>query len=602
MLKNPFRKSLVLGIIVLFFGVAIIPNINGNIIEITDENKLESKVIATSPSSMDVDWWPMFRHDSGNTGCSSSKAPNTNALIWQENIGDEIYSGVPIIVEDKLYISTSWYYDIQPPEPPFPQEKPPSPLKIFEALSAKKEEYFGGIYCLDADTGSLLWDYPMYAPNDPAVINGKVFVTDTDYYTYYSSLYCLNAETGNYVWQVPIYGWVTSSTIVAYEKIYLGCASFYGSGTFHCFDLNGNSLWTYTMPPSEFMFFTTPAVCDGRVYFYTIDLYSYYEGNLYCLDAETGQFLWSKPLCSLWYWPLGTSSPVCANGKVFAVEFDLYGYSGQLICFDAVTGSQQWAYNIGWSFTTPTFCDDSVYITAIDFYSYYCFIYCIDATSGTLIWKAPLPEYLFFSGSLVVADNKIYISPSGYYYYYSQDIYCLDADDGSYIWSYTLDYPTMSSPSIANKGVYIPDLMGNIYAFKTNNPPSTPSIDGRINGKAGKPYEYTFKSIDPDGDDVYYFIYWGDGTIVTWNGPYPSGEELTISHTWVEKDTYTVIAKAKDRYGAQSDWGALEVTMPKNQISADLTIILLLDKLTQRFPLLARIFYLIHSNRNTFLG
>jgi outer membrane protein assembly factor BamB len=559
-------------------------------------------VIAPSTSSIDVDWWPMFRHDSGNTGCSSSKAPNTNTINWQENIGNEIYTGIPIIVEDKLYISTNWYYNIQLPGSPGFQEKPPSPLKIFEALSVKKEEYFGGIYCLDADTGLLLWDCPMFAPNNPAVINGKVFATETNYYTYYSSLFCLNAETGDYVWQEPIYGWVTSSTIVDDEKIYLGCIDFYGeSGKFHCFDLNGNSLWTYTMPPSEFMFFTTPAVYDSRVYFYTIDLYTYNEGNLYCLDAETGQFLWSKSLFSWWYWMFGTSSPVCANGKVFAVDIDFYGYSGQLICFDAVTGNQQWSYNIGWSFTSPAFCDNCIFITGIDYYSsYFSSIYCIDATAGTLIWEAPLPEYMLFSSSPVVADNKIYILPSYYYYYYSQNIYCLDADDGSIIWSYLLDFPTMSSPSIANEHIYIPDSMGNIYAFKTNFPPSTPSIDGQINGKFGKPYEYTFKSVDPDGDDVYYLIYWGDGTIVTWNGPHPSGEELTISHTWAEKDTYAISAKAKDGYGKQSDWEKLEVTMPKNQISADLSIMLLLDKLTQHFPLLARIFYLIYSNGNTF--
>ena len=608
-------KKKILGIFVCMLLIAtalpVAGTINGNKPELKKENYTGNK---ESLITTDIDWWHMFRHDSGNTGCSSSKAPNTNELTWQKNIGEEIYTGVPVVVENKLYISTNWYYTFEPPEPPpleasnvqkpFPREKPRSLSKIFEAMNAQEEEYFGGVYCLDADTGTPLWDYPMSAPNDPAVINGKVYVTDSDYYGYSSSLYCLDAETGAYNWQEPIDGWVTSSTIVADEKIYLGCIDFYSySGTLHCFDLNGSSLWTYPMPTYEFMLYTAPAVCEGRVYFYTIDIYSYYNGNLYCLDAETGQYLWSKPISSLWYWWFGSSSPVCADGKVFAVDFDLYSYFGQLKCFNAVTGSSLWSYPIGLSSSTPAFCDNSVYITDMDLYSYNSWIYRINATSGTLIWKAPLPGYSYFftSASPVLADNMIYIVPSDFYYYSSNDIYCLDADDGGIIWSYSLDYPTFSSPSIANGQVYIPDLMGNIYAFgEANEPPSTPSIDGEISGKAGKPYEYTFKADDPDGEDVYYFIYWGDGIMEPWNGPHPSGGEVTISHTWEEKGTYNISAKAKDIYGAESDWGILEVTMPKNQISSVLTITLFLERLIQRFPLLARIFNLICSNGNAF--
>jgi len=62
------------------------------------------------------DWWPMFRHDAGNTGSTSSIAPNTNQLSWKEMISEEIFSASPVIVDDRLYISTGWYYGmLEPP-------------------------------------------------------------------------------------------------------------------------------------------------------------------------------------------------------------------------------------------------------------------------------------------------------------------------------------------------------------------------------------------------------------------------------------------------------------------------------------------------------
>jgi hypothetical protein len=99
-----------------------------------------------------------------------------------------------------------------------------------------------------------------------------------------------------------------------------------------------------------------------------------------------------------------------------------------------------------------------------------------------------------------------------------------------------------------------------------NNPPDTPEIDGPTEGTPGTEYEYTISAIEPDGDIVHFWIEWGDGTSNEWDGPYDSGEEIIVAHTWSERDTYTVRVKAKDGLGAESDWGTLDVTMPKISI------------------------------------
>jgi hypothetical protein len=52
---------------------------------------------------------------------------------------------------------------------------------------------------------------------------------------------------------------------------------------------------------------------------------------------------------------------------------------------------------------------------------------------------------------------------------------------------------------------------------------------------------------------------------VRWIGPYGSGEEVTINHTWSKRGNYNIKAKAKDALGAESNWGTLYVSMPKNK-------------------------------------
>jgi hypothetical protein len=105
-----------------------------------------------------------------------------------------------------------------------------------------------------------------------------------------------------------------------------------------------------------------------------------------------------------------------------------------------------------------------------------------------------------------------------------------------------------------------------VQTFTTllNTPPETPSIDGETNGKVGVSYSYTVVSVDPEGDDVSYFIDWGDTTNSSWVGPSSSGETVTISHTFTEKGTYIIKGKARDVYNVESDWGSLQVTMPKS--------------------------------------
>ena len=105
------------------------------------------------------------------------------------------------------------------------------------------------------------------------------------------------------------------------------------------------------------------------------------------------------------------------------------------------------------------------------------------------------------------------------------------------------------------------------YLYSLNRPPELPIITGPVKGKTGEEYDYKISTIDPDGDEIYYWIEWFQGCPgVNWDGPYKSGDEIIKTNSWTEKGTYTISVKAKDINGAESDWATLEVTMPKNKV------------------------------------
>ena len=88
-----------------------------------------------------------------------------------------------------------------------------------------------------------------------------------------------------------------------------------------------------------------------------------------------------------------------------------------------------------------------------------------------------------------------------------------------------------------------------------NHPPNPPEIDGPVCVKPGLTFEYTFNAVDPDGDNVSYFVEWGDGTSDGWAYYFPSGIDATFAHTWGKRTKNYIRAKAKDYpYEAESDW------------------------------------------------
>jgi hypothetical protein len=123
-----------------------------------------------------------------------------------------------------------------------------------------------------------------------------------------------------------------------------------------------------------------------------------------------------------------------------------------------------------------------------------------------------------------------------------------------------------------------------------NNPPDTPTIDGPSNGIINTPYTYTFNAEDPDGDDIYYYILWGDGYVEIWEGPFASGEDFVIDHTFQKEGTFTIEAKVKDYLDVESGVATLDVTIPRTRATYESLFLRIIECFPNAFPILRLLF------------
>ena len=158
----------------------------------------------------------------------------------------------------------------------------------------------------------------------------------------------------------------------------------------------------------------------------------------------------------------------------------------------------------------------------------------------------------------------------------------------------TLEYGTVYYWKIVAQDNHYRVTYGPVWQFTTeeNIPPNKPDIDGPIKGNVGIPVTYKFLAIDSDGDKIYYYIDWDDGNIEEWIGPWDSGLDITVSHTWASGGTYTIKAQCKDTKDGIGDWGDLTVTMSKD-ISLKTQLLQFFQNHQNLLPILRNLIWLL---------
>jgi len=390
------------------------------------------------------------------------------------------------------------------------------------------DTYFYALY----PNGTLRWRFKTgHYIKGPASIaeDGTIYVGSWDDYLY--ALY----PNGTMKWQYAVaYGTETNPSIASDGTIYVG-----GWETLWAIYPNGTLRWEFYLGSDRHIHMSSPAISA--------------EGTIY----------------------VGTNIGETSGGEIIAVNPD---------------GTERWRKRIAneWVDSSPSIAEDgTVYIgSAYDMGGGYLYAFgwteLVADAHGSYI--GIMNEPVQFTGS----------ASGGYppysYHWDFGDTETSEEQNPTHEYDTAGNYTVTLTVTDDNDSVAVDTTWALI--IEENNPPSAPIITGETEGYYGEEYIYTFVSTDPEDHDVWHYIDWGDETNSGWLGPHSSGQEITMSHTWDEENTYTLRAKAKDTLDVESPWSTLEISMPVNQPIQYPLIQWLLDRFPNVFPMLRQLFEL----------
>lgn len=245
---------------------------------------------------------------------------------------------------------------------------------------------------------------------------------------------------------------------------------------------------------------SSPRVSDGRVYFGCRD------GNLYCLDAETGKEIWKFRAGS----GIG-ASPAVERNRVFVGSYD-----GTFWCIDAASGKVIWRFRSGGRIVSSA----TVTGRNVLFGSYDRSLYCLSADDGSQKWKLETGGLVWCS-PLVLRDRCYFGSADGTFY-------CVLVSSGNLKWKRSLGRPIYSTPAGTPSSVCV-GTNGRVIHFldaEDGDELHRVEVGGEVRATLLVEGENAYSGAD---DGVVRCIRWSDGAR-TWNfrsgGPVRSAPAL----------------------------------------------------------------------------
>jgi len=441
--------------------------------------------------------------------------------------------------------------------------------------------------------------------------DGTIYIGSHDFYA-------INPD-GTLKWKYDTPGVIESSAAIDENGIiYVGTS--HGIPDYlYAFYPDGRLKWRFKVGE---LIFSSPAIGDdGSIYFGSEDdyIYALYPNGTLKWKYKTSVAVYSDPAIGL-------------DGTIYCGSHD-----GYLYALYPINGTLKWKYKTGdWVGRGPSIADDGmIYFGSWDGYLYACY------PNGTLKWKTG--GYLAGTTPVTGADGTIYVG--------NKKLYAIYPDNGTVKWSFdpgsdaiisggnpcissdgTIFFGThigetdggeliavnpdgterwrimlatdwiWSAPAIGSDGTiyvgscndgYHPGSCGYLHAIgkMDSNAPSAPEINGLKKIKPDIEYKYKFKSTSPIGNDIYYWIEWGDNKGTGWIGGYPSGEQITVSHKWPMEGIRTIKARAKDVNNLWGPWSYFEIEIPRTRVSYNSLFIRFLDVL----PMLEKLLTLIRA-------
>ncbi len=333
--------------------------------------------------------WGIYQKNIERTSVADYPEISNPKILWKTEIGIQGYLNNSIVIGKMVYVGSS-------------------------GLVHNKSDRKDGIYCLNAQTGQIIWHHK--TPNDAcgvAYSDGIVISTGDDGY-----LRGINAASGKQVWELNRRGPLYSQPLIISGKVFAGDAS----------------------------------------------------GSLLAVEAATGKLLWQTKLTSS-----NVRGGLSSDGKkIFAAFVDgtvaALDMDGKKV-WETQCDRKSFYDNSrepAEIYATPTVAGDKLIIPYIrDTYYDFPAIQALDKNTGKLLWEATdksetgISHGNIRSSVAVWKDFLLYGNP------YSNLLIALKANDGTYAWSVPMGvetWPHWPSPVVTKDMLYMGRNDGGFYA------------------------------------------------------------------------------------------------------------------------------------------
>ena len=530
--------------------------------------------------------WPMYCHDTRHTGRSEYSTANNpfDEKWWFKTTHENDYYWTPnfcfinIAGDGTIYLTDAngWIYAIYP-------------------------------------NGTLKWEFDYTKGHDtiwchPAIDNeGTIYMG-----TYYGDFYAINPD-GSFKWKYKSGdGIFASPTIDNNGVIYFGTSK---NSHLYAFNSNGTMRWKYKLISGCTC--SSPAITtNGTIYI------GDHAGYIYAIYSN-GTLKWKVKLLNNHLVPNPPS--IAEDGTIYVATCYNEETKSYLFALDPIDANVKWKYEIGSNYhVNPSLGKDGTIYVLVSINPHNnpdTILYAINP-DGTEKWTRELgsKRTTDYSEPVISADGTIYVAAGANCDDNKNCLYAFNPD-GSIRWCKEFDIPYLaveSSPVIDADGTiylglshfrevepfweYDDTLYLHAFNKKDTNAPSAPVINGPNEGISGVDYNYTIVTTDPNGNDVYYSISWGElsyqipmgpwvPSVLEEIGPFPSGEEITLIHNWTHTGSYTIKVIARDTNNLVSPWSTLEVRIPKIK---GVNLNSLYFKILEKFPLLKNMLKLLY--------
>ncbi|GAO41887.1 outer membrane protein assembly factor BamB family protein [Flavihumibacter petaseus] len=324
----------------------------------------------------------------------------------------------------------------------------------------------------------------------PAVENqGTLYVGSCD-----SLLYAIELTNGHKQWTYAAGGDIRSAAVISNDSVFLVS----GNGQLHCISRqNGNLFWKFTASgdhkysPYAFAdyFLSTPLLLGDKVIFGSGD------GRVYAVNRKDGKQRWAFQTGDVVH-----ASPVTANGLIYIGSFDGYFYAlhqtDGALAWKFKSIGQRW-FPKGEMQGTALVANEMVYVAGRDYN-----LYARKAKDGLPGWNRQFSAGWAMT-TPVLKDAVVYVGTSD-----DRALFALDPNDGRVHWKADLRFNIFAAPAFSDAILYVPTLMGRLYALSRKDGTVLWKTDSR--GYAANHLRY-FNEDDAYRSDIQQIVTGDDG-------------------------------------------------------------------------------------------